>query len=74
MLIQDPGWKKFGSAVQDAKKFDPGWKKFGSEIRNGKNSDPGSGINIPDPQNSKLVVVKSHISYETVATVAGASV
>jgi hypothetical protein len=49
MHIWDPGLKKFGSGVQDAKKIrsgmekirirDPEWKKFGSGIWN---KHPGS--------------------------------
>ncbi len=27
MLIRDPGWKQFGSGIQDGNNSDPGWKK-----------------------------------------------
>jgi hypothetical protein len=37
----DPGWKKFGSGMENIRIRDPGWKQF------------GSGINIPDPQHCK---------------------
>jgi hypothetical protein len=33
MRIRDPGWKQFGSGIQDGNNLDPGWKKVGSGIR-----------------------------------------
>jgi hypothetical protein len=33
MRIRDPGWKLFGSGIQDGNNSNPGWKKVGSGIR-----------------------------------------